>query len=1033
MDVDGGGRLMSPATEEETVARRRSRRVSFADTTAVRVFDRDEDFETAPEERSASPSPGRSSSVEREREDGDDTEEEFLRPPVFFPREVDSSSPGSGAGSVASTDDENFFGPVSASFIQTGRPSDSGISEDDNHDITLDSRTFSLHFRNIDPPDDCTANSAGSLRTPNTAPKGPLEELNVSEPGRKSSSGRDALTDMSLLTGNPRTYDYGKLSPTLNNVIQKIKVEQRKSPKAAVADVNPNRVLTLAASENEHREENSCIGNSISSDELGTVHIAEESISVRNPVSISTDPIQEDNVMIIDGHEKSKENCKHDHMVVYPGVNNAVEPPVLLSTPYKSFTSNVDLQPPLLYQSLSKDQPSGSNGTTSASSMSNVDLKPPLLDQPLSKDQPPGTNHITKASQLSSAAPAFSLKDAEQLHQQNEVMDTEIIVHTLRTVGQPLQFPQGSISSLRSKRQKLFSPNPLSNSKVASQEACSLGSEFVEHGKRISALENVLKIRRLQESPAASRLPLVKRNELDLQTNDIFSNAEDHDSILFVSSNSVPQRQLKKTGESFILGIPPRQGLNEATKVLDTSCDVLTLDSQPSHECNSLLDLDGGGKKRSAKENGRAVQERPEETAKAARSPRKSRKQLTCVSQSSYIGEERQNDAHDNGQLVNVDWNKVVCIISNATEQVFSASISKLNLEQLDMLGDKLDEIQMARKYKRLSTAVRIRIFCGDQQKRLAEAISLHDKLLYEKAKLQINNMKLAKIRNKAQLCQVGIQECRSLKSKISGAAQMKDASLHAATLINANDRQEGLAIVTKKRLELNSIHQKVQNLRSSLECFLSIKGDISCDSVMRSAEEQLEMRKQCCVIHQQAGLWELNDAVKRDSKRDVILNYRNLLFQRIILNISDRSSIFVNNSLNGTKIGQTFPNLDASVAFNFVFKAEENHRVSDLRSLQKKTTETSLLLGQLALRLCFMNFKSGKRIAFTIDMSDLNRSVYPSEPSELLIKVCEAQTTLAQPSIYKTMVSIRNLQPGRTMILRLCRMVSQLIHSLPG
>lgn len=202
-----------------------------------------------------------------------------------------------------------------------------------------------------------------------------------------------------------------------------------------------------------------------------------------------------------------------------------------------------------------------------------------------------------------------------------------------------------------------------------------------------------------------------------------------------------------------------------------------------------------------------------------------------------------------------------------------------------------------------------------------------------------------------------------------------------------------------------------------------------------------------------------MNDIVKRGNKCDIILNYHNLLFQRIILNISDTSSIFVNNSLNGNQIGKTFPNLDASLAFNFVFEAEENQRVSDLQSLQKKTMETSLLLGnlidvleeiklsklelvnltsaafvlesqtrKLGLHLSFMSFKSGKKIAFIIDMTDLNRSVYPSEPSEL-IKVFEAHTTLAQPSIDETMASIRNLQSGRTAILRLCRMVSRLIH----
>ena len=92
--------------------------------------------------------------------------------------------------------------------------------------------------------------------------------------------------------------------------------------------------------------------------------------------------------------------------------------------------------------------------------------------------------------------------------------------------------------------------------------------------------------------------------------------------------------------------------------------------------------------------------------------------------------------------------------------------------------------------------------------------------------------------------------------------------------------------------------------------------------------------------------------------------------FYRIILNLSDMSTIFVSNSLMGTKIekvrwgnwyflllclhvrnswycslGQAFPNLKATVAFSFVFKAEENQRLSDLRSLQKKTMVSLPLL----------------------------------------------------------------------------------------
>jgi len=70
---------------------------------------------------------------------------------------------------------------------------------------------------------------------------------------------------------------------------------------------------------------------------------------------------------------------------------------------------------------------------------------------------------------------------------------------------------------------------------------------------------------------------------------------------------------------------------------------------------------------------------------------------------------------------------------------------------------------------------------------------------------------------------------------------------------------QEELAILTEKKLELNNIQQKVEHLRSSLDCFCNIEGDISCDSVTRHAEEQLKTRNQCPFIHRQArgtGLW---------------------------------------------------------------------------------------------------------------------------------------------------------------------------------
>jgi hypothetical protein len=138
----------------------------------------------------------------------------------------------------------------------------------------------------------------------------------------------------------------------------------------------------------------------------------------------------------------------------------------------------------------------------------------------------------------------------------------------------------------------------------------SISVEFVKHkhDQRISALESLLKFR-LQESPATSKLPLIERNGLGLQANDIFRNAKVHAPASSVSCNSVPSRQLKKTSESSTPGSPPGQGLNGAANVQSMSCGVLTLDNQLNRECNSHLNLDGGGRKRSVTDGGHVVHE----------------------------------------------------------------------------------------------------------------------------------------------------------------------------------------------------------------------------------------------------------------------------------------------------------------------------------------------------------------------------------------------------------------------------------------
>ena len=142
--------------------------------------------------------------------------------------------------------EDNFFGPVSASFIRAGRLSDSGAS-DCNLDVTMDSTAFSMHYRSL-----VRSVSGEEFKTPTefrvaAEEKTPSRITTPSDPGSsmvltkdkkvvsqnvsgsvQGSGGRDS-NDMSLVGENLKSYDYGKLSPGLEALLS----EAMKDPQAA--------------------------------------------------------------------------------------------------------------------------------------------------------------------------------------------------------------------------------------------------------------------------------------------------------------------------------------------------------------------------------------------------------------------------------------------------------------------------------------------------------------------------------------------------------------------------------------------------------------------------------------------------------------------------------------------------------------------------------------------------------------------------------------------------------------------------------
>ncbi|GKC47651.1 hypothetical protein Tco_1065373 [Tanacetum coccineum] len=266
-------------SEQETTTlafhKKRARRVSFAENTSVHIFNRDEDSAT-PVNAKQSPPPSDEYSDEpkfwndngndEDEDEEDDEMDESGGPRSPFLRLVGSSpsSGGSTIGSATSNDDilvvsgmyglawelkqancflsqnvllaeDNFFGPVSANFIR--RDILDREASDGNHDQTMDSTAFSMHFRSIARSDsevELKTSTGVHLsfdeKTPNqdsnptytgskmlmTQAKKPNHQPSVSTSKVRTSS---ESNDMSIVGEYRYKYDYGELSPTLDALL----------------------------------------------------------------------------------------------------------------------------------------------------------------------------------------------------------------------------------------------------------------------------------------------------------------------------------------------------------------------------------------------------------------------------------------------------------------------------------------------------------------------------------------------------------------------------------------------------------------------------------------------------------------------------------------------------------------------------------------------------------------------------------------------------------------------------------------------
>ncbi|GAV68436.1 hypothetical protein CFOL_v3_11939 [Cephalotus follicularis] len=455
--------LNNTETEKETNRKKRSRRVSFAerDLTSYHIFDRDEEYETPPDssaKQSSAPEnellglfkdldDGDDWSPNGDQEDNDDDDDYIIRSAKSFLRPIESPSGSSIVRSTTSNDEDNFFGPVSSNFIKPGCLSDSAASHE-NHDITMDSTAFSMHFRSL-----AKSESEGDLYTPAGVSLS-FEEKSSSQISAhadsgsfmvftkdkklvpkspvladKVSGGRDS-NDMSLVGENTKKYDYGRLSPTLEALL----AECSKDMHPATGSNSANSMSLRKSEVSAFYENGSCLKDQLDSRDPETSKVSVLDISA-DGVSFLNKRLSEANGgSLTTGIEPIAHDCSanmEENSSADASMDYEIQTPNQVNKENKEF-STVDIGIRLV-----------NTNFASLYSGSPQNIQSENLQLDLSTQQEPG--HICLTEDW--------LKEKSSMNRRHNSAVDQIPVHEL---GSPLA---GSISSLSAKRQQIFLEN----------------------------------------------------------------------------------------------------------------------------------------------------------------------------------------------------------------------------------------------------------------------------------------------------------------------------------------------------------------------------------------------------------------------------------------------------------------------------------------------------------------------------------------------------------------------------------------------
>ncbi|KAH9609073.1 hypothetical protein KSS87_021833 [Heliosperma pusillum] len=263
-------------------------------------------------------------------------------------------------------------------------------------------------------------------------------------------------------------------------------------------------------------------------------------------------------------------------------------------------------------------------------------------------------------------------------------------------------------------------------------------------------------------------------------------------------------------------------------------------------------------------------------------------------------------------------------------------------------------------------------------------------------------------------------------------------------------------------RTEFEDSESKIRKINKSFYSYIKDMKELTSTETATYVKSSLKKMVACQSLLSKMQSCKVERLDAKHGQPNIMFDHGGFLLQSFITKSTSTSGLLITNKLNKEKIYKMFINdMDVYAAFSFALSGDMQLTYQGLRTIAEQTQKTvsrlHILLdvmeevqlammelknlswsrfcqpsaGKLDLQLCFTDFRSGARVTLTLDITCLNRGVYPSQ-----ILPYEVQgMTARNQDIFESLVedirtSVQGVRSGFMRIISICRCVSRMIET---